>query len=111
MALRQGTISAGHARALLTHPTPEAALRDVIDRQLSVRQTEALAARRLPEPTSLESSRRNQGPDTAALERNLSEQLGLSVKITFNGRHGVMQIHYTDLDQLDNLLSRLGLQQ
>ena len=44
-ALRKGEITAGHARALLAHPTPEAALRDVINRQLSVRQTEALAAR------------------------------------------------------------------
>ena len=42
-ALQKGEISAGHARALLAHPAPEAGLREVIDRQLSVRQTEALA--------------------------------------------------------------------
>ena len=42
---------------------------------------------------------------------DLSEQLGLTVKVTFNGRRGVIQFHYTDLDQLDNLLSRLGLRQ
>ena len=47
-ALRKGEISAGHARALLAHPTPDAALREVIDRQLSVRQTEALATRDPP---------------------------------------------------------------
>ena len=109
-ALRRGEISAGHARALLASPTPEVALREVIDRQLSVRQTEALAARRSPaEPTLADDLRRGHGPDAVALERDLSEQLGLTVRVTFNGRHGVIQFHYTNLDQLDNLLSRLGL--
>jgi len=75
-----------------------------------VRQTEALAARRSPaEPALADDLRRGHGPDAVALERDLSEQLGLTVKVTFNGRHGVIQFHYTNLDQLDNLLSRLGL--
>ena len=111
-ALHKGEISAGHARALLASPTPETALREVIDRQLSVRQTEALASRRPPaEPTLADNLRRGHGPDAIALERDLSEQLGLTVKVTFNGRRGVIQFHYTDLDQLDNLLSRLGIRQ
>ena len=110
-ALRKGEITAGHARALLTHPAPEAALREVIDRQLSVRQTEALAAREPPaERTLADDLPRGRGPDAVALERYLSEQLGLTVKVTFNGKRGVIQFHYTDLDQLDNLLSRMGLQ-
>jgi hypothetical protein len=45
------------------------------------------------------------------LERDLSEQLGLTVKVTFNGKRGVIQFHYTDLTQLDYLLGRLGLAQ
>jgi ParB family transcriptional regulator, chromosome partitioning protein len=111
-ALRKGEISAGHARALLTHPSPEAALREVIDRQLSVRQTEAMATREPPgERTLADDLLRGRGPDAVALERHLSEQLGLTVKVTFNGKRGVVQFHYTNLDQLDNLLSRLGLQQ
>jgi ParB family transcriptional regulator, chromosome partitioning protein len=111
-ALRKGEISAGHARALLTHPSPETALREVIDRQLSVRQTEAMATREPPgERTLADDLLRGRGPDAVALERHLSEQLGLTVKVTFNGKRGVVQFHYTNLDQLDNLLSRLGLQQ
>jgi ParB family transcriptional regulator, chromosome partitioning protein len=111
-ALRKGEISAGHARALLTHPSPEAALREVIDRQLSVRQTEAMATREPPgERTLADDLLRGRGPDAVALERHLSEQLGLTVKVTFNGKRGVVQFHYTNLDQLDNLLSRLGLRQ
>jgi ParB family chromosome partitioning protein len=111
-ALRKGEISAGHARALLAHPSPEAALRAVIDRQLSVRQTEAMATREPPgERTLADELLRGRGPDAVALEHHLSEQLGLTVKVTFNGKRGVVQFHYTNLDQLDNLLSRLGLQQ
>lgn len=111
-ALRQGSISAGHARAILTHPAPLTALREVIDRQLSVRQTETLATREPPaNRTASDDLLHGRGPDAVALERSLSEQLGLTVKVTFNGKRGVLQFHYTNLDQLDNLLSRLGLQQ
>jgi len=111
-ALREGEISAGHARALLTHPAPESALRQVIDRQLSVRQTEALAARESPgQRTLADDLQRARGPDIVALERLLSEQLGLTVKVTFNGRRGVIQFHSASLDQLDGLLNRMGLRQ
>lgn len=111
-AVRQGEISAGHARALLTHPAPEVGLRDVIARQLSVRQTEGLAAReqrgdRMP-PDNLQPNRE---PDVVALERQLSQELGLAVKVTFNGQRGFIQFHYRDLDQLDALLARFGLRQ
>lgn len=105
-AVRKGDISAGHARALLAHPEPEAAMREVIERQLSVRQTEALATsepRRDPEETP----DRAQEPDTVALEKSLREQLGLHVKVTFNGRGGIIQFRYNNLEQLDFLLNRL----
>jgi ParB family transcriptional regulator, chromosome partitioning protein len=111
-ALRNGQISAGHARALLSHPAPETGLREVLERQLSVRQTEALATREPPaERTLADDLLRGRGPDAVALERYLGEQLGLTVKVTFNGKRGVIQFHYTNLDQLDSLLTRLGLQQ
>jgi ParB family chromosome partitioning protein len=111
-AVRDGEISAGHARALLAHPAPEAGLREVLSRQLSVRQTEALATRQSSgEHASLNEVQSRHGTDAARLERDLSEQLGLTVKITFNGKRGVIQFHYSDLDQLDHLLGRLGLSQ
>lgn len=111
-AVRKGEISAGHARALLALPEPDAALREVIGRQLSVRQTEALASREpsmgpLPGDDLL----RGSGADAAMLAHMLSEQLGLTAKVTFNGKRGVVQFHYNSLDQLDNLLSRLGVRQ
>ncbi len=111
-AVRGGNISAGHARALLAHPAPEAGLREVLNRQLSVRQTEALASRQSPtERTAPDEPRSPHDADAVRLEHVLSEQLGLTVKVAFNGKRGVIQFHYTDLDQLDHLLGRLGVSQ
>ena len=46
-------------------------------------------------------------PDIDALEKHLTEQLGLRVEISFSGKGGTLRIHYSDLDQLDGLLVRL----
>lgn len=101
-AVRSGAVSAGHARALLTHPEPEAALGMVLARDLSVRQTEALAARKpRPEPVP------RKDPNLEALERGLTSELGLRVEITASGGGGTVRIHYQDLEQLDALLIRL----
>jgi ParB family chromosome partitioning protein len=107
-AVRKGEISAGHARALLAHPRPEMALLDVIGRGLSVRQTEALAARGEPDPSGADRAEPTHGPDAIGLERHLAEQLGLKVRVNFDGKGGFIQIYYTDLDQLDNLIKRLA---
>jgi ParB family transcriptional regulator, chromosome partitioning protein len=104
-ALRAGSISAGHARALLSLPAPEVGLRDVLDRQLSVRQTEALANR---EPrAAADPPSRTHGPDAISMERHLAEQLGLKVKVSFDGSGGFIQLFYQDLEQMDLLLARL----
>jgi ParB family transcriptional regulator, chromosome partitioning protein len=102
-AVRSGAVSAGHARALLAHPEPEAALGTVLARGLSVRQTEALAARK-PRADAAPSEK---DPNIGALEQELTAMLGLRVAITANGRGGTVRIHYDDLDQLDVLLARL----
>jgi ParB family transcriptional regulator, chromosome partitioning protein len=104
-ALRNGIISAGHARALLAHPEPETAMRDVVSRQMSVRQTEALAARTQVSGAS-QPTRPDRSPDVAAIERQMAENLGLRVRISFDGSGGTVQIRYTDLEQLDNLLQK-----
>jgi len=104
--VRSGALSAGHARALLAHPTPETAARAVMARGLNVRQTEMLAQRSLhppappppPEPIDRE---------TATLERDLAAHLGLQVKIEFDGKAGSVRIHYRSLDQLDGVLTLL----
>ena len=104
--VQDGRLTSGHARALLSHPDPELAARQVISRGLNVRQTEALAATRPAEaPVSRERAR---DPETDALQRDLSERLGLAVQISFDGKGGTVSLKYRSLDQLDGLLALLS---
>ena len=105
--VRKGSLSAGHARALLSHPDPAKAALAVIARGLNVRQTEALAPARIAKRDSAPSSRPAKDPETTALERDLSERLGLKVEITFDGKGGNVRILYRSLDQLDGIVSLL----
>jgi ParB family chromosome partitioning protein len=104
MLVRQGALSAGHARALLTHPDPVQAAAAVVAGNLTVRQTEALASRKPPLPAQP----RHVDPDTAALEQELSEKLGLRVQLFADGGSGQLRIHFRNLDQLDGLIQLLS---
>lgn len=107
--LRKGALTAGHARALLAHPEPEKAALAVIARGLSVRQTEALAAgRNAPAVSADARPSKAKDPETAALERDLTERLGLKVEISFDGKGGSVRIHYRSLDQLDGVIALLS---
>jgi ParB family transcriptional regulator, chromosome partitioning protein len=104
--LQKGTLSAGHARALLTHPEPEKAALTVIARGLNVRQTEDLARRRSAPPRHRVADRSDE-PETQAVARDLTERLGLKVDISFDGTGGQLRIRYSSLDQLDGLITLL----
>ena len=105
--VREGLLSAGHARALVGHPEPEVLARKVVAGKLSVRQTEALAQ----EKKAPKKKRRDeQGGDQAevrAMERELTRQLGMRVTIDFDGAGGMLKIAYSSLDQFDTLLGLL----
>jgi ParB family transcriptional regulator, chromosome partitioning protein len=107
--LRRGTISAGHARALLTHPDPAKAALAVIAQGLNVRQTEALTSRQsLGEdgaPKRREAPPKD--PDTRLIERELEERLGLAVSINARGRGGTLQLQYKSFEQLEGLIALL----
>jgi ParB family chromosome partitioning protein len=106
--LRRGAISAGHARALLTHPDPARAALAVIAQGLNVRQTEALTARQSEAGTpATPRESRVKDADIQTLERNLRERLGLAALITPRGRGGVLQLTYRSPDQLEGLLALL----
>lgn len=107
-AVRAGQLSAGHARALLAHADPEQALKAILSRGLNVRQAEALAAR--PDLTSAITTPRpakTKDPETVAVERQLTDKLGLRVEITFENNGGNVKIFYRTLDQLDEIVARL----
>jgi len=105
--LAKGTLTAGHARALLSHPDPMKAATAVIARGLNVRQTEALVSGRTGGPGSTTGHRLPKDPETVALERDLAERLGLKVEITFDGKGGTLRVQYKTLDQLDSLVALL----
>lgn len=106
--LTDGRLSAGHARAIAGTPDPLALATQVVERGLNVRETEALA-RRAPETKSARpgAKRVNRDADTAALENDLSEVLGIEVELRDRGGTGELRLHYRTLEQLDDLCRRL----
>lgn len=105
--IRNGTLSSGHARALLNAPNPDALAEQVVKRGLSVRQTETLVAKAIaargakPRPVSNK-------PDLADLERQLTNVLGCRVTITTTRKGGgEISVQFRDSYQLDEIISRL----
>lgn len=108
-----GSLSMGHARAIIGAPDAEALAEQVVTKGLSVRQTEKLAQN--AKPASSRKPRRQadsaggaNDADVAALERQLGDLLGLRVKITYAANGGAITIDYSTLDQLDMLCQRLS---
>ncbi|MCL6683823.1 ParB/RepB/Spo0J family partition protein [Sphingomonas alba] len=111
--LMRGDISMGHARAVLTAEEPEALAAEIADKGLSVRQAEELA--KLVKPGAgydiARASARNArtvDTDLAALERQLSDMLGLKVQVKHGGKGGTVNLTYSSLDQLDMICQRLS---
>lgn len=101
--LGRGSLSAGHARALLTSPDPVKLAEMVVTRGLNVRQTEALAA-----AAERQRPAKAEDANTRALERDLTARLGLKVSVRHGNRGGQITIGYKDLDQLDSLIRLLN---
>jgi ParB family transcriptional regulator, chromosome partitioning protein len=108
--INAGKITAGAARMLIGADDPEALAREIVDRGLNVRQVEALAKERAKgqggssKPVK---KRAVKNADTLAVERRVTDALGLTVTIDHRSKGGVLQIHYRSLDQLDDVLRRL----
>ncbi|HUO22847.1 MAG TPA: ParB/RepB/Spo0J family partition protein [Caulobacteraceae bacterium] len=109
--LLHGRLTAGHARALATAADPAALARQVIEGGLSVRAAEALGRqaaggdgrpRPAPPPAPVKDA------DTAALENDLAELIGLDVSILDKGGAGEVRVRYTTLEQLDDICRRLS---
>ncbi|MGR3702255.1 MAG: ParB/RepB/Spo0J family partition protein [Paracoccaceae bacterium] len=114
--LRDGKLSAGHARALITADDPVGLARKVIQLGLSVRETERLAKKAASDTTDQGEAQpkvRKSGEkdaDTRALEGDLSANLGMKVMIQHDKgqESGLISIRYTSLDELDDLCQKLG---
>jgi ParB family transcriptional regulator, chromosome partitioning protein len=113
--VRTGKISAGHARLLVGQPNAELIAHEIIDNGWSVRDLEA--DMRKDVANQLRDLRREakgfavnipKDPDTRALERRLSNALGLDVSVDHRGERGTLRIKYHNLEQLDAVLKKLG---
>jgi ParB family chromosome partitioning protein len=103
-----GVLSAGHARALLTAKDPDALAEKIVLEGLNVRQTEALARKSQGgQPKSRAKAEPSSSPDTAALEQDLADALGLKVTLADRGGKGELTLSYANLEQLDDLCRRL----
>ena len=97
-----GSISAGHARALLSVADPEKVARQIVDEGLTVRDVERIVQGKPPAESEALKVKvaAETDPDTQALEKQLSDLLGLRVKITAAGETGDVRIHFKSLEQL-----------
>src|SRR5215831_16387703 len=103
-AIRSGQFSAGHARALIGHPEPERLAQQIIERGLNVRQVEALAR---DHGKTEERQPRKKEADTIAMEKHVSDALGLAVTVDHRNSGGAVHIKYRNLEQLRDIVRRL----
>jgi len=105
-----GSLSMGHARALLGAVDVEMLAEQVVQRGLSVRDTEKLTRERKARHArerSAEDEESMRDPDIVALERQLADLLGLPVKVAHGEKGGTLTLGYATLDQLDMVCQRL----
>jgi ParB family chromosome partitioning protein len=102
-----GRLTAGHARAILSADDPEGLAQAIVSKNLSVRDAEALAKGRAAPKKASGPRRAAKNTDTAALETDLEDVLGMSVDILDRGGAGELKIRYATLEQLDDLCRRL----
>ncbi len=107
--LVDGSLSAGHARTLVTAEDPTALAQKIIRDGLSVRQAEALAQKGPDKPASPSAKHvpEEKDADTRALEQLLSNVIGLNVTVNHREKGGEVRISYKTLEQLDDLCRRL----
>ncbi|WP_242138045.1 MULTISPECIES: ParB/RepB/Spo0J family partition protein [unclassified Sphingomonas] len=102
-----GSLTMGHARALIGAPDVEALADRIVDRGLSVRDTEKLVRAAKPAQRNPSEGSHGRDPDLAALEHQLGDLLGLAVKVHYGAKGGTLTLSYSTLDQLDMVCQRL----
>lgn len=104
--LASGELSAGHARCLITVKDPLALAEKIIRDGLSVRQAEVLANHETTAPATRRTPAEKDA-DTKALEKLLADVIGMKVAISHGKKGGDIKIHYSSLEQLDDICRRL----
>lgn len=103
-----GSLTAGHARALLTADDPDALAERIVRQGLSVRDAEALAGEKVRSAVATVARDSAKDADTRALEQRLSDALGLKVSVVHRPTGaGELKVRYQTLEQLDEVIRRL----
>jgi ParB family transcriptional regulator, chromosome partitioning protein len=108
--VNNGSLSAGHARALLAVKDPDAIAERIVRQGLTVRDVERIAQSENDQTEPKQRKPRvEKDADTMALEKALADVIGMKVTIDhkLDGGGGVLSIHYKTLEQLDNVCRRL----
>ena len=105
--LRDGVLTIGHARALINVKTALEIAQTVVQKGLSVRETESIVRKISNSHTKESVNKKERDPDTEILERELSAELGFPVSIlhTRNEQKGRMVLNYKTLDDLDRVIN------
>ncbi|SDK42491.1 ParB/RepB/Spo0J family partition protein [Microbulbifer yueqingensis] len=109
--LERGDLEFGHAKALLGlgGDAQRAAARQVVDKGLTVRQTEALVRRLQQQAQNPAPAKPKEDPNIRRLSERLSEKVGVPVSIDHNEKGvGKLVLKYNSLDELDGILAHLG---
>jgi ParB family transcriptional regulator, chromosome partitioning protein len=114
VAVRNGSLSMGHARALVNVDTVDKQLfifHEVLDRKLSVRQTEELVRKLYKSPQAVKQSIKSDLPPLyKKIEDNLASHFSTKVKLHHNKKgFGSIHIEYFSLEALNKLLDQLGV--
>lgn len=106
--VRNGDISAGHARCLVGVENAADFVKEIISKGLSVRDVEALVQTGLQGSAGKAKKGREKDADTKAFEKELTDSLGLKVQVKLgSGENGELRIRYTNFEQLDEIRNRL----
>ncbi len=105
--LARGELTAGHARTLITADDPDALAEKIRAGGLSVRQAEALSQKDAARPRPQRAPGPDKDTDTLALEKTISDSLGLAVAIHHVASGGKIEIRYSSLEQLDAVCQKL----
>ena len=103
--VKNGSLSMGHARALIGVPNAYDKAKEIIEKKLSVRQVEQSTSKF----KKVKKNKQNKDPNIVDLERELSDKIGLRTSIQFSesGSSGSLTLYYSNLNQLDDLMKRL----
>jgi len=104
--LESKQLTAGHARALLGVKKAEDLALEIINKGLTVRETEKLADKD-KNPSQKRVKIQQKDEDICSLEEDLSQKLGMKVQIKWNGKKGTLSFKYNSVEQLQNILKRI----